>query len=121
MGCPRVAQSKPFPTTAVLVDELPSRARALIRQVTAARKLAPALDLNDLLILTAVAEINFSSGRMTRANMASVADFIASPRETVRRRILRLVDHGFLVRVDGEAAGSVVIGNPVVVTTFLGL
>lgn len=116
-----MAQAKPFPTSAVLVEELPVRACALIRQVTAARKLCPSVDLNDLLILTAVSEINFSSGRMTLANMASVADFIESPRETVRRRMLRLIDLGVLMKVEGEMGGSVVIGNPVLVTTFLGL
>lgn len=80
------------------------------------------LDFDDVAILLACGRINFGSRKyqfsyVQAANVSSIADYIAMPRETVRRRLQILdtkrlmarVAHGYIV--SDLAAWSCLTGN----------
>ncbi len=63
-------------------------------------------DLDDLVILAACGAINFTGHRRDLpfaqpANIASIAEYIRVPRETVRRKLQTIEARGFVARYSG--------------------
>lgn len=94
---------RPTPSDLGKFSNLAEQAGGILRSFTKTRQ-KHGLDFDDLAIILACGRINFGSKKyhfsyVQAANVSSIADYIAMPRETVRRRLHSLESKQLLIRV----------------------
>ena len=80
-----------------------ARFASLFFRVLGALKSRHQIEFDEILIFFALGRLNFELGQgsvmmMGPTNIASLADFLGTPRETLRRKLLRLEEKGLAQR-----------------------